>query len=189
MSGTFATLQKINKNKTTKITQEITMKGFACIDALHASMSTVDENMPLTSEQGSAVKCGHLSLILGSDKHLPVYVKVYWSGFEPFAVVYRDKKFCNASAFIRVKKCVVTKDTENSQRFVIIPNNSEGCTIVFEAHSERECEEWVRVLARSVHKNSRCCLAKLSVVPELVSQIPKSPVMPTLKEHDEDEDV
>lgn len=165
------------------------MKGFSCIDALPASMSTVDENMPTPSEQGSAVKCGQLSLILGQDRRLAVYVKVYWSGFEPFAVVYRDKKFCNASAFIRVKKCVVTKDRDIGQRFVIIPNNSEGCTIVFEAQSERECEDWVRVLSRSFQKNSRCCLAKLSVVPELVSQIPKSPVMPTLNEHDEDEDV
>lgn len=165
------------------------MKGFPCIDALPASLSAVDENMPLPNEQGAPVKCGHLYLIIGPNRQLAVFVNVYWSGFEHFAVIYRDKKFCNASAFIRIKRCVVTKDSQKGNRFVIIPNNSEGCTIVFECETEREADEWVKALSYKSYKNNRCCLSKPSIVPEMTVPIPKSPVLPTLKEYDEDEDV
>ena len=155
------------------------------------TVSVPQEMTRISSKPGdrAEVMSGRLKMIQTSNagmhrKVIGVYVRVYTSNFEHYAVIYNDHKHCGKGVHVGLKHSAVTKSDSNESEFRVILDNSEGTGIVFQANSSCEVDEWVSVLQSSVIPGSppKMC-TPLSMSPA----IPRPPLLPTLSEEDEDD--
>ena len=129
------------------------------------------------------VKAGHIKQVIRTDsreRRKDVFVRVYRSQFEHYAVVYQNKVFCKACAFINLKSCVVSVDLSVRQ-IIIRPYNDDGIAVVLEA-DQYTVESWIDAFSLSTMP------VKGSLSPLLSPVIPRSPTMQTLLESEEEED-
>ena len=136
---------------------------------------------------GPEIKSGRLYMIqthAGKTRKIPVFVRVYRSCFEQYAVLYRDQKYSVQSGYVSLKNCSVRESEDNSAQFKVILNDFEGSGLCFEAESSSETGDWVDALQPQIISSSP---PKSSISPTLSPVIPRSPLMPTLEETDEDE--
>ena len=140
-----------------------------------------------TIPDGPEIKCGRLFLIQthgGRRRKVPVFVRVYRSCFEQYAVLYRDQKYSLQSGYVSLKNCYVMESEDNKAQFKVILNDFEGSGLCFEAESLSEVSAWVDALQPQIVSSSP---PKSCISPTLSPVIPRSPLMPTLEETDEDD--
>ena len=150
----------------------------------------IDENTmpPANKNEGSEVKSGRLSLLQhhkGKSLKVQVFVRVYKSCFEHYAVLYKDQRFSLQSGYISLKNCIVNKNTEKSNQIRVTLNDFEGTGVVFETNSAQEAEIWLNALRPQILCSSP---PKSSISPSLSPVIPRSPLMPTLAEETDEDD-
>lgn len=134
---------------------------------------------------------------------LPVYASVYRNAFEHFAVIRKDQAVSGKSTYVNLRSSsccgVVPSGTPpspstssprsppskcGSTRFTVVQNNFEGTVISFDC-SEGDCvAEWVDAFSNVTPPPSP---TQGGMSPSVASAIPRSPVMPTLPELDEEE--
>ena len=137
--------------------------------------------------EGPEVKSGRLCILQtqgGKTRKAPVFVRVYRSCFEQYAVLYKDHRYSMQTGYVNLKHCSVTISEDKKSRFKVILNDFEGSVITFEAESSCEAVTWVDALQSQIVSSSP---PKGSISPTLSPVIPRSPLMPTLLEGDEDE--
>ncbi len=132
----------------------------------------------------SEVKSGEIFLLHTLDKvtkRIPVFARVYRTSFEHYAVFYQNKKFCRASTYINLKRCTVFPDENNPSQIKLTTDETDGNVVIFET-MERS-EGWLEAFQEKRHLSPK----KGSLSPKLSPMIPRSPVMQTLHEADEEE--
>lgn len=138
--------------------------------------------------EGPETKSGRLCLLQnhgGKVRKAPVFVRVYKSCFEQYAVLYRDHRYSIQTGYVNLKNCSVNIVDDRKTRFKVILNDFEGSGITFEAESGAEAVSWMDALQPHIASSSP---PKSSISPSLSPVIPRSPLMPTLQEEgDEDE--
>lgn len=136
--------------------------------------------------RGPEVKSGNLYILQNcpnKSSKVPVCLKIYGNCFDHYAVIYRDQTYCNASAYINLKNCEVCRGNEMDTEFHIVSKDSEGRRLTFIASNTDETNDWIDVLqGQNIKKSS-----SLPFIPNLSPVIPRSPLLPTLEETDEDE--
>ena len=109
------------------------------------SLIKIDNNgSPAKKVEGLEVKFGHLLMVQRfKDRTFttPVFVRVYRSRFEHYAVIVKDQKFSNSSVYMSLKHCQVTRN--NTNEITIVADNVEGNKVTFEIRSKLEEEEWM----------------------------------------------
>lgn len=163
------------------------MRSFIRSENVCIENNICNRNMPQT-DSSSEIKCGRLCLIQehkGKKMRINMFVRVYRSCFEHYAVLYRDQKFSLQSGFIGLKNCTVSICTGKDNQIRVTLNDFEGTGVVFESQSKREVEEWVEALQPQILSSSPTLS---SISPSLSPVIPRSPLMPTLAEEEESDD-
>lgn len=136
---------------------------------------------------GPEIKSGCLCLLqsnAGKVRKISVFVRVYKSCFEQYAVLYKDQKYSVQSGYINLKNCSVNISDDKKTQFKVVLNDFEGSGLSFEAESNSAARDWVDALEPQMMSSSP---PKGSLSPTLSPVIPRSPLMPTLEEGDEDE--
>jgi hypothetical protein len=109
------------------------------------SLIKIDNNgSPAKKVEGLEVKGGHLLMVQRFNNRTfttPVFVRVYRSRFEHYAVIVKDQKFSNSSVYMSLKHCQVTRN--NTNEITIVADNVEGNKVTFEIRSKLEEEEWM----------------------------------------------
>ena len=109
------------------------------------SLIKLDNNgSPAKKVEGLEVKGGHLLMVQRFNNRTfttPVFVRVYRSRFEHYAVIVKDQKFSNSSVYMSLKHCQVTRN--NTNEITIVADNVEGNKVTFEIRSKLEEEEWM----------------------------------------------
>ena len=109
------------------------------------SVRKIDNNgNTQTHVEGLEVKGGNLLMVQRFNNRTfttPVFVRVYRSRFEHYAVIVKDKKFTNSSVYMSLKHCQVTKS--NTKEITIVADNVEGNKVSFEVRNKIEVEEWL----------------------------------------------
>ncbi|KAK6173624.1 hypothetical protein SNE40_017041 [Patella caerulea] len=134
------------------------------------------------------IHSGHMSLVQKVGKKCrqsPVFVKVIRSCFEHYAVISKDQLFKTHSTFLNLKNCVVTAVEDTTTHIRVMQNNFEGNFITLAAKDGESRKEWLNIM-RSVSAPSSPC--KIPISPTLSPMIPRSPIMQTLTETDEDDE-
>ncbi|OWF51138.1 hypothetical protein KP79_PYT12348 [Mizuhopecten yessoensis] len=140
---------------------------------------------PATKGHGDyEVKAGHLFLLRqqeGVTVNVPVFVRVYRSCFEHYAVVCRSQTLTNNSLYVSLKTCVVVTSPTCDRDIVVIPDNAEGGKVTFKTTFPDDVSDWIAVLqptqsVENVRRKSNPLI------------MPKSPLMPMLQELNEDTD-
>lgn len=145
------------------------------------------ENLP-QNDSSSEIKCGRLCVIQehkGRKMKVHVFVRVYRSCFEHYAVLYKDQKYSLQSGFINLKNCTASLSTGKENQIRVTLNDFEGTGVVFESHSNLEAEDWLDALQPQILSSSPTLS---SISPNLSPVIPRSPLMPTLAEEEESDD-
>ncbi|KAK3597455.1 hypothetical protein CHS0354_041869 [Potamilus streckersoni] len=135
---------------------------------------------------GSEEKSGLLHMIQvcgGKNRKTPVFVRVYRSSFEHYAVIYKDPNFFFQTGYIRLKNCKVCNYENTENKFSVTLNNYEGNALTFECRTKQESQAWICALQKNTVSVST---AKSGVPVGQSVHIPKSPPMPTLNEEDND---
>jgi len=101
----------------------------------------------------------------------PVFVRVYRSRFEHYAVIVKDQKFTNSSVYMSLKHCQVT--INNTKEITIVVDNVEGNKVTFEVRNKLEVEEWM------------CAFTPVLTQRFIVLDRSKMYSMPSLSEEDE----
>jgi len=139
-------------------------------------------------EDGLEVKSGSLFMQQSFDnktRKIPVFVRVYKNSFEHYAVIYRNQTFTNNSVYISLKNSIVSRnDGADDKEICVIPDNVEGTKLIFLTTKASEVEEWVAVLQSSFISSSP---TSGSISPTLSPIIPRTPIMPTLEEMEEED--
>ena len=94
--------------------------------------------------EGLEVKGGNLLMVQRFNNRTfttPVFVRVYRSRFEHYAVIVKDQKFTNSSVYMSLKHCQVTGS--NTKEITIVADNVEGNKVTFEVRNKLEVEEWM----------------------------------------------
>lgn len=133
----------------------------------------------------SEIKCGDLYLLQTVQKvtrRIPVYVRVYRTTFEHYAVFYQNRKFSKASTYINLKHCSVCGDTDFVNQIRITTDDAEGNVVVLETDT-LPARGWLEAFQEKFPLSPK----KGSLSPKLSPMIPRSPVMQTLHETDEEE--
>ncbi|XP_053399712.1 uncharacterized protein LOC128557092 [Mercenaria mercenaria] len=134
------------------------------------------------------IKSGRLCLVQqhkGRKLKVQVFVRVYRSSFEHYAVLFKDQKFSLQSGYISLKNCIVDKTNEKEHQVRVTLNDYEGTGVTFESNSCKEAEEWHDALQPQILSSSPTLSA---ISPSLSPVIPRSPLMPTLAEEEESDD-
>ena len=109
------------------------------------SLIKIDNNgSPAKKVEGLEVKGGHLLMVQRFNNRTfttPVFVRVYRSRFEHYAVIVKDQKFSNSSVYMSLKHCQVTRN--NTNEITIVADNVDGNKVTFEIRSKLEEEEWM----------------------------------------------
>ncbi|KAL8593835.1 hypothetical protein ACOMHN_065312 [Nucella lapillus] len=134
------------------------------------------------------IKSGKLQLQhrLGAKvSWLPVFVRVYRNAFEHFAVVSRDQAISGHSTYVNLRTSSCSSFEESSATvFKVIQNNYEGTVITFDAGNKDVVSDWVDAFTCATPPCSPT-LGGLSGT--LFPTIPRSPMMPSVSEVDEEE--
>ena len=114
---------------------------------------------------------------------LPVYVRVYRNAFEHFAVVSKDQVISANSTYVNLKAsgCV---PGDSITQFKVILKNYEGTVISFDCREKNTVSDWVDAFSSATPPASP---TQGGVCPPISPAIPRSPVLPTLPELDEEE--
>ena len=147
-----------------------------------------DCNGNSTGTDGQEIKCGRLCLVRKIGKHIrkvPVFVIVYKTGLEHYAVLYRDQTYSLSTGYMNLKNCSVAISEDNNAQFKVTLKDSEGIVLSFDANSTLEASDWVDALQPQISSSSMT--TNFLLLPVLAPKIPKSPSLPTLQESDEDE--
>ncbi|KAK3597461.1 hypothetical protein CHS0354_041877 [Potamilus streckersoni] len=138
--------------------------------------------------ESSEVKSGSLLLIQqcgGKTRKVYVFVRVYRSSFERYAVIYKDQKFSAQSGYLSLKNCTVCKCEHKDNQLRVILNNFEGNGLIFECTTKLEVQNWIDALQPNSlptpHPNR-------SISPSLLPPIPRTLLMPSLAEESESEE-
>lgn len=164
------------------------MKSFIGNGGVCIETNMCNRTMP-HNDSSSQIKCGCLCLLKehkGKKMRIPVFVRVYRSCFEHYAVLYKDQKYSLQSGYISLKNCIassVTGGKDNQIRVTL--NDFEGTGVEFECSSKREAEDWLDALQPQILSSSPTLSA---ISPSLSPVIPRSPLMPTLAEEEESDD-
>lgn len=149
------------------------------------SMKTISINNK--NVDGPEIKSGCLCMLqnhAGKRRKISVFVRVYKSCFEQYAVLYKDQKYSLQCGYVNLKNCSVNISEDKKTQFNVILNDFEGSGLNFEAESNADARDWVNALQPQIASSSP---PKGSLSPTLSPVIPRSPLMPTLEEGDEDE--
>ncbi|KAL4230562.1 hypothetical protein ACF0H5_010942 [Mactra antiquata] len=158
---------------------------------LISSENRINANMCNKSAPGSdglEVKSGRLCLVQqhkGKKMKVQVFVRVYRSSYEHYAVLFRDQKYSLQSGYISLKNCIVDKSSEKENQVRVTLNDFEGTGVTFESNSACEVDEWYEALQPQLSSSSP---PLSSISPSLSPVIPRSPLMPTLAEEEESDD-
>ncbi|KAK3597457.1 hypothetical protein CHS0354_041871 [Potamilus streckersoni] len=117
------------------------------------------------------------------NRKTPVFVRVYRSSFEHYAVIYKDPNFFFQTGYIRLKNCKVCNYENTENKFSVTLNNYEGNALTFECITKQESQAWICALQKNTVSVST---AKSGVPVGQSVHIRKSPPMPTLNEEDND---
>lgn len=155
--------------------------------AMHQSYRSKSKaiTIPVVKEEGLEIKSGRLDMLQtcnDTSVHIPVFVRVYRNSYEHYAVIYRDQKFTNNSIYISLKHCVVFRNDNEDNEIRVIPDNLEGTKLTFRIEQLDEVDEWVSVF------QSNCVSSPNSISPSLSPVIPRTPLMPTLQELEEEDE-
>lgn len=135
---------------------------------------------------GPEIGSGRLCLLqchAGKKRKVPVFVRVYKSCFEQYAVVYRDQKYSLQSGYVNLKNCIVKISEDKKTQFKVILNDLEGSGLTFETDSHSQACDWVDVLQPQIVSSSPKKSSLSSGAPPVIT---RSSLMPTVEE-DEDE--
>ena len=149
---------------------------------------TKDCNGNGTNRDGQEIKCGHLCLMRKMGKHIrkvPVFARVYKTGLEHYAVLYRDQTFSLSTGYMNLKNCSVEKSQDNGAQFKVMLKDSEGIVLSFDANSNQEASDWVDALQPQT--SFTATTTNTLILPVLAPKIPKSLSMPTLQESGEED--
>ena len=151
-------------------------------------MSCKDCNGNNMKRDGQEIKCGHLCLMRKIGKHVrkvPMFVRVYKTGLEHYAVLYRDQTFSLSTGYINLKNCSVENSSDSNAQFQVMLKDSEGIVLSFDANSALEASGWIDALRPQSTLSSTT--TNTLILPVLAPKIPKSLSMPTLQECGEEE--
>jgi hypothetical protein len=147
-------------------------------------------NKEVNTSDSLEIKSGRLCLVQmhkGRKMRIQVFVRVYRSSFEHYAVLFKDQKFSLQSGYISLKNCIVDKTSGKEHQVRVTLNDFEGTGVTFESNTCKEADEWQEALQPQIMSSSPTLSA---IAPSLSPVIPRSPLMPTLAEEEEsDEDV
>ncbi|KAK7097466.1 uncharacterized protein [Littorina saxatilis] len=115
---------------------------------------------------------------------LPVFVRVYRNAFEHFAVISKDQVISSNSTYVNLRSSHSAVPGETLTQFKVVQNNYEGTVINFDASNKDDVHEWVDAFMCATPP---CSPTTGGMSPTLSPAIPRSPVMPTLSELDEEE--
>ena len=136
--------------------------------------------------ENSEVKSGSLCLIQqcgGITRKAHVFVRVYRSSFQHYAVIYKDQKFSAQSGYMSLKNCTVCKCEHNNNQLRVTLNNFEGNGLIFECRTKLEVQDWIDALQpNSLHTPH----PNRSISP--LPTIPRTLLMPSLTEESESEE-
>ena len=139
------------------------------------SLVKIDNNGSTAKKvEGLEVKFGHLLMVQRFKNRTfttPVFVRVYRSRFEHYAVIGKDQKFSNSSVYMSLKHCQVTRN--NTKEITIVADNVEGNKVTFEVRNKLEVEEWMSAFTPVLTQRF------------IVLDISKIYSMPSLSEEDE----
>lgn len=168
--------------------KKINMKNF--IVGVNTCIETDMCNKYIPCGENLEIKSGRLCIVQmhkGKKMKVQVFVRVYRSSFEHYAVLYKDQKYSQSSGYISLKNCKVSKDTAKEHQVRVTLNDYEGTGVTFESNSANEAAQWLDALQPQIASSSP---PLCSMSPSLSPVIPRSPLMPTLAEEEEsDEDV
>ncbi|KAL3879071.1 hypothetical protein ACJMK2_031394 [Sinanodonta woodiana] len=131
--------------------------------------------------ENSEVKSGSLCLIQqcgGITRKAHVFVRVYRSSFEHYAVICKDQKFSAQSGYMSLKNCTVCKCEDKDNQLRVTLNNFEGNGLIFECRTKLEVQDWIDALQPN-----------RSISPLPLPIIPRTLLMPSLEEESESEEV
>ncbi|CAH1778078.1 unnamed protein product [Owenia fusiformis] len=116
------------------------------------------------------------------ERKLRVYVKVYSSNFDHYAIVNQDKRFGGQTSYINLKNYNVERLDNKDNTFQLVSTRPDGATVVLSCTNSCDLDSWVQTLKSDDFMRTRA--GSRSPV------IPRSPVMPTLEEDtEEDNDI
>lgn len=133
------------------------------------------------------IKAGKLLLLhrLGQRAvKLPVHVRVYRNCFEHFAVVSKDQTMSANPTYVNLRTSYCVQSQDSVTQFEVVQNNFEGTVIRFDTSDKDSVSEWMEAFQCSSPPASP---TQGGMSPALSPAIPRSPVMPTLPEIDEEE--
>ncbi|KAK3597463.1 hypothetical protein CHS0354_041879 [Potamilus streckersoni] len=132
-----------------------------------------------SSEVKSVQQCG------GKTKKADVFVRVYRSSFERYAVIYKDQIFSAQSGYLSLKNCTVCQCEHKDNQLRVTLNNFEGNCLIFECRTKLEVQDWIDALQPNSlptpHPNR-------SISPSHLPPIPRTLLMPSLAEESESEE-
>jgi len=131
---------------------------------------------------GLEIKSGDMWMVqICNDwvRKIPVFVRVYKTLFEHYAIVYKNENISTSAVYVSLKHSQVHKG--DGKDIMIIPDNVEGTNLTLEVTTHVEVDDWVSALTPTVV----CEISSQSFTPPSSPLIPKSPTMPPLPEVDE----
>lgn len=134
-----------------------------------------------TDRDGQEIKSGPLCLIQKNGKtirKISMFVRVYKTGLDHYAVLYRDQAYSRNTGYVSLKNCSIEKSKDKNERFQVTLNDCEGVGICFEAKSCSEACDWIDALRPQVRS-----APSTKVLAPTVSRSP----LPTLIEIGEEE--
>lgn len=121
------------------------------------------------------------SISHGRTKKTAVFVRVYKTLFEHYAVVYKNEKVPSTATYICLKNCQVFQGEGDDIK--VVPDNLEGIKVTFEIPDSEEIRNWLNALTptcTAIHDSGI-----QSFTPPSSPIIPKSPTMPPVLEDEE----
>ncbi|KAL3878840.1 hypothetical protein ACJMK2_031168 [Sinanodonta woodiana] len=136
--------------------------------------------------ENSEVKSGSLCLIQQCGwitRKAHVFVRVYRSSCQHYAVIYKDQKFSAQSGYMSLKNSTVCKCEHNDNQLRVTLNNFEGNGLIFECRTKLEVQDWIDALQPNTlhtpHPNRST---------SLLPTIPRTLLIPSLTEESESEE-
>ncbi|VDI02932.1 Hypothetical predicted protein [Mytilus galloprovincialis] len=133
-------------------------------------------------QRESEIKSGRLHMVQTFNNKVltvPVFLRVYKTRFEHYAIVHKDQLFTNSGLYLSLKNCQISKGESNEIK--IVPNSIDGGKVTFVANSKSDGEEWMTSLQSSRHSRK----PEKPGVRFHRQNIPKTLLMPSVEEEEE----
>ncbi|VDI65178.1 Hypothetical predicted protein [Mytilus galloprovincialis] len=133
-------------------------------------------------QRESEIKSGRLHMVQTFNNKVltvPVFLRVYKTRFEHYAIVHKDQLFTNSGLYLSLKNCQISKGESNEIK--IVPNSIDGGKVTFVANSKSDAEEWMTSLQSSRHSRK----PEKPGVRFHRQNIPKTLLMPSVEEEEE----